>query len=382
MSHRRLYVGGCRPFDPLRETESVEATQTEVVDQEVVVIKAAKEVGVYILSSNNEDILVIDAVVQPLEKGLQIAAYLERLASVSSISKFLQSLGFQINLKKSRLAPAQVFQWLGIHWILQSHSLSIPASKRKEIARMQDDFGNGKPPQLSATIRKRPWGYFEGNFDRGLLPKSFKDNTAALSSSGSDSSYGRLIVRLGGHTPLKKVQGGWSQKCQQFHINNLEAMAVFWSLKKLHLKKNIHISLVLDKKVIVHCINRPESWSPQINHVMFAFFTLSQRKRWHMSASHFHGVRNVMADYISRTHHLKKEWSLDGKFFSFGQDQVPGLQRDLIPTSLNRKLPCYVAPNMAPAAVSRDAMNLDWNQCERIYLFPPFNLLIKVLDKL
>ncbi|XP_068246752.1 uncharacterized protein [Palaemon carinicauda] len=70
---------------------------------------------------------VIDAVVQQLwKKGLQVAAYLdnwlawaplalEYSEATTQVVRFLQSLGFQINFKKSRLTPAQVFQWLEIH---------------------------------------------------------------------------------------------------------------------------------------------------------------------------------------------------------------------------------------------------------------------------
>ena len=186
----------------------------------------------------------------------------------------------------------------------------------------------------------------------------------------------------GGHTPSKKVQGQWSLKFQQFHINILEAMAVFLSLKRLIPKKNLHIRLVLDSKTIVHCINRNGSRSPQINHVMLAIFNLAQRRNWHLSAVHLQGVRNVTADSLSRSKPLETEWSLDEKSFCFIQSQVPKLQVDLFATSNNNKLPRYVAPNLDPNAVGTDAMSLDWNRWTHIYLFPPVNLLLKVLDKL
>ena len=87
-----------------------------------------------------------ESVVQQLrKKGLQVLAYLDDwlvwteskekcLKAVLEVMKFLQSLGFQINFKKSRLKPSQVFQWLGILWDLKSHTLTIPPPKRKEIA--------------------------------------------------------------------------------------------------------------------------------------------------------------------------------------------------------------------------------------------------------
>ena len=61
---------------------------------------------------------------------------------------------------------------------------------------------------------------------------------------------------------------------------------------------------------------------------------------------------------------------------------VPKMQIDLFATAENHQLPLYVAPNIDQKAVGADAMSLDWNQWEVIFLFPPMNLMLKVLDKL
>ena len=57
------------------------------------------------------------------------------LSSNPEVIKYLQQLGFQINLKKSRLTPSQEFQQLDLPWNLKSHKLSLPKDKWKEIAR-------------------------------------------------------------------------------------------------------------------------------------------------------------------------------------------------------------------------------------------------------
>ena len=49
---------------------------------------------------------------------------------------------------------------------------------------------------------------------------------------------------------------------------------------------------------------------------------------------------------------------------------VPNMQIDLFATAENHQLPLYVAPNIDQKAVGVDAMSLDWNQWEVIYLFP------------
>ncbi|XP_068250282.1 uncharacterized protein [Palaemon carinicauda] len=129
-------------------------------------------------------------------------------------------------------------------------------------------------------------------------------------------------------------------------------------------------------------LNRQGSRSTQINQVILSIFHLAEKKRWHLSAVHLQGFHNVMADAVSRLMPIESEWSLDSGSFSFILRQVPELQIDLFTTSDNKKLPRYVAPYEDPLAEASDGKSLDWNKWNRIYLFPPTNLLMKVLNKL
>ena len=73
---------------------------------------------------------------------------------------------------------------------------------------------------------------------------------------------------------------------------------------------------------------------------------------------------------------------LDKVSFSLILSKVPDLQIDLFATRENHQLPLYVSPNVDPYAIATDALSLNWNQWHHIYLFPPVNLLMKVLEKL
>ena len=55
---------------------------------------------------------------------------------------------------------------------------------------------------------------------------------------------------------------------------------------------------------------------------------------------------------------------------------------DLFATEYNFKIRHYVASNLDPQVLATDALSLDWNQWNAIYLFPPVNCLLKVLHKL
>ncbi|XP_066978322.1 uncharacterized protein [Macrobrachium rosenbergii] len=221
--------------------------------------------------------------------------------------------------------------------------------------------------------RLRPWSTVK--LLSRSVPLQFPPPSLVVHTDASLSGWG-------GYSQHGKVQGTWSTVFHQFHINILEAMAVFLTLKKLRPARQIHIRLVLDNAVIVHCLNRGGSKSGHINQVMIAIFSLARKHCWHLSATHLAGVWNVIADSLSRTTPLESEWSLDKKSFAWIYLQVPGLQLDLFATESNHKLPCYVAPNLDPLASSTDAMTIDWNRWQRIYLFPPVNLLMKVLHKL
>ena len=98
---------------------------------------------------------------------------------------------------------------------------------------------------------------------------------------------------------------------QSFHINILEAMAVFLTLKGMNPRSGSHIRLMLDNNTIVYCINRRGLRSPHIYYVIIAILRLAVRRRWHLSAAHRDGVRNVTADTLSRIALVESERSWD-----------------------------------------------------------------------
>ena len=366
------------------------------------------------------------------QKGILVAAYLDDwliwaktatdcIKSAKEVMSFLESLGFRINVEKSRLTPASQFEWLGLQWDLTNCRLSLPSEKRKSIARQVRNLL--AVPSLSRRSQERIMGSLQfASVTDNILKAKLKDiNRIWLSRANSrlrdmkKKTPKILRVRLshwsraknlsrsvplqppppsmtihtdasrsgwGGQAPHQTCQGTWSPTFQRFHINVLEAMAVLLSLKRLNPPRRIHIRLVLDNSAVVHCINRKGSRSGSVNQVMIAILSLARRRSWHLSAIHLAGVQNVVADALSRTKPLESEWSLDHRSFRWIQDQVPDLEVDLFATEYNTKIPLYVAPNLDPLALATDALALDWNQWKRIYLFPPVNCLMKVLQKL
>ncbi|XP_064096545.1 uncharacterized protein LOC135208375 [Macrobrachium nipponense] len=127
-----------------------------------------------------------ESVVQELRsQGIMVVAYLDDwllwemdvekcIKAMEKVMRFLEHLGFKINRGKSRLTPQLRFQWLGIQWDLDSHTLSIPPAKRKEIAKATRQFLRSK--QMSRSSQERILGSLQfASVTDVLLEAKLKD---------------------------------------------------------------------------------------------------------------------------------------------------------------------------------------------------------------
>ena len=101
-----------------------------------------------------------------------------------------------------------------------------------------------------------------------------------------------------------------------------------------------------------------------------------------LTACHIARVRNVVADGLSRNKPLSSEWSLDRASFRWLCNQVFRPKIDLFATRENHQLPMYVSPIPDPLATATDALSLNWNQWESLYIFLPSSLLLRILSLL
>ena len=99
-------------------------------------------------------------------------------------------------------------------------------------------------------------------------------------------------------------------------------------------------------------------------------------------ARHIPGCLNLIADHLSRPNQpISTEWSLHPEivnriFRVWGTPEI-----DMFATLSNSHLPLFVSPIPEPRALAVDALSQDW-QGRSMYMFPPFPLLNKVLQKL
>ena len=92
---------------------------------------------------------------------------------------------------------------------------------------------------------------------------------------------------------------------------------------------------------------------------------------------------NVQADYQSRRHANDDiEWSLDQQVFDKLTDMWGVPEVDLFANRLNHKVPKYMAWHRDPGAIAIDALHNTWEVYKYLYVFCPFSLVPRVLNKL
>ena len=101
-----------------------------------------------------------------------------------------------------------------------------------------------------------------------------------------------------------------------------------------------------------------------------------------LSAAHIPGVLNVEADEESRKNESKIEWKLNSEDFSYVVKHLkfePSF--DLFASRINTQLPRFAAYRPDPEAEVIDAFSISWKH-EKLYAFPPFNCVDRVLQKI
>ena len=132
----------------------------------------------------------------------------------------------------------------------------------------------------------------------------------------------------------------------------------------------------------MNCLNHLDSViSCPFNDWTLSILHLLKRRGLFLTAKHITRIQNVVADGLSRLYPLPSEWMLDHQFF----DWVLGLRTQPqvdFTTRENYHLLCYVYSVLDEQATALDAFSVDWKRWGLIYLFPPANVILKVLNLL
>ncbi|XP_060583214.1 uncharacterized protein LOC132739516 [Ruditapes philippinarum] len=197
-------------------------------------------------------------------------------------------------------------------------------------------------------------------------------------TDASMEGYGGIDLISGLHT-----QGRWKNQECGYHINYLELLAVFYCMQAFYNEFcDIHIEIHSDSVSVVTYINNFGGMnSLELDDLSKCLWEWCLRRNIYISAVHVPGKLNKSADYYSRNFSDSTEWTLKKDIFErlCRHTFMPSI--DLFASRLNNHLPKFVSCFPEPGAYAVNAFSLSWKDMIP-YIFPPFNLIGKVLSKI
>lgn len=138
----------------------------------------------------------------------------------------------------------------------------------------------------------------------------------------------------------------------------------------------------MDNTTAIAYVSHMGGKTMQCNKLAREMWTWSMSRHIWLSAAHIPGCDNTTADAESRQNHENTEWKLDPKIFNkithiWGTPDI-----DLFASRLNTQLPKYISWKPDPFAAAVDAFSITWHAKDLMYIFPPFVLIGKILQKI
>ena len=359
------------------------------------------------------------------EKGISVLAYLDDLfvfapsqelcnLRTTEMLFLLANHGWQINESKSCLSPSQRVTWLGLDWDLEQGTVAVPADKKQEISSLINNIltsGVTSRRELETLQGKLNFYRYGVRIGRTLLhpvvtwtnqhtrtrtrDKWVLVNDAlrkALQPWLQDATF--VEARLFTHRKIDGVvccdssdlgygavwkdfvlSGHWANTT--LHINIKELMAVEQAcIEWGHRWVGLHIQFLLDNATAVATLRKEGSYrSPTLHQVWLRIQDLSFRHRFTITARWIRGTLNCEADLLSRNTPTPTEWMLDHGSFKWIDQGWGPFDVDLFATPTNSQLETFVSPFPHPRAIAANALIVNWAMFDRIYAFPPPNLI-------
>lgn len=359
-----------------------------------------------------------------IDDSLLVGETIQECSSGSSaMITLVEKLGFFVNYEKSVLKPAQKIAFLGN--IIDSVKMTVTLTDERKENILYECKKLHKKSEASirnvasviglivssfSAIEFGPLHYrslernkidalkcSRGNFDSLMyISDQMKDdlswwiNNAHFSCRQichgpiqfvvySDAS----LLGWGATFDNQEIGGHWSDIEQSYHINALELVACFNALKSFFKdQRDTSIKVMTDNVTAVSYINNMGGIHSQLcNDLASQIWTWCIDRSIWLLAAHIPGVENVVADRKSRKFDDQTEWRLNSNVFNditrlFGKPNI-----DLFANSLNAQVEIYCAWKPDPNASFVDAFTIDWSKFFS-YIFPPFSLIGKCLQKI
>ena len=313
--------------------------------------------------------------------------------------EILRSLGFLLNLPKSRLMPKTSFTWLGIHWDTDAGVWGLPREKATVLSKDVHTL------LTNHTASRRSWERLVGRmaFTCQVNPtlRCFFAPVARSQLLGSPRSRDRacpipdrlrsalvpwaaanVLTTLTSFTPSPPTMslwtdasltgwgalsstgatcsGRWTQVEQALHITLLEVRAVTRSIQFLDLRSQT-ITLFIDNETAKHAIKKAGSKSRSLHHEVATLLDACEAQSTRLLPTRISSRLNVVADSLSRDLDSASEWTLPTDLFDRILHWHGDLQVDLLATPLNARLDTFVCPFPHPLAAGVDVLSVRWD---------------------
>lgn len=344
--------------------------------------------------------------------------------NIEATKQILENAGFVINCRKSFFVPSNEIEYLGFVINSSKMTVTLPLRKKNLILKLCNNI------QSKNCFVIRDIASFIGNLVAslpgvlyGALYYRFleKCKIDALRSSRGDfdstmtlSDDARKEVHwwskniLSSFKPINvsppsvviqtdaslsgwgcvhnstTTGGPWSPKESTLHINILELKAVYFGLLSFFSSTNgTHIRIQSDNSTTVAYINNMGGVKSLDCHaVALDIWKWAAQRNIYVSAEHLPGSLNTLADNASRIFDVNTEWQLAPNYFDKIRHYFGSCDIDLFASRLNSHCSVYCSWKPDPNANYVDAFTVNWNKFSNPYIFPPFSVIGKCLQKI
>ena len=344
----------------------------------------------------------------------------ECVESLSALCGMLDSLGFVVHEKKSALEPAKQINFLGFELDSEALTVGLPQEKREKFERAALDVLDkdqlsirevaglvGLMVAYSPAVEYAAAHIKRLEIDKNKALEQSRGNFEGMMKISEESEVdilwwlvhlkNRRKVKLGSpdfeiftdaslegwgaHRGDLSTGGRWTTLEAEDHINVLELQAILFGLKSLCKEDGVHIRVMTDNTTALAYVKHLGGVkSLRCNQIARKIWDWCEDKGVWITIAHIPGILNTLADFKSRHFVDNTEWELNPKIFKricllFGKPEV-----DLFASRLNKKVDLFVSWNPDPDAWRIDAFTFKWTD-KLFYVFPPFSLVARVLQK-
>ena len=353
---------------------------------------------------------------------VQASSWEELLRDLGVVLALCRELGIVVNPEKSNFSSSQVVQYLGVAidartfvaspspgrvsrlWLTAGEflrSAAPPASLWQSLLGMSSSLSHlvpeGRLRMRSLQIcLHRSWERLDSSTRVAWSPDCLRDlrwwlhgdrlsRGVSLHQVSPDLDFwsGASDVGWGAHLGDRVASGLWARSEALLPINARELLAVRCGL--LHFRSFLSgatVAVFCDNVTAVTCLRKEGGTrSPALNAIAQGILRWAESLRIRLAPQFIPGIRNVLADSLSRPHQLPgSEWSLNMEVFWSLSRQWP-VMIDLFATSANHRCSIYFSSFRDSLSAGTDALlqSLDGLLA---YAFPPWFILPQVLAKL